>query len=75
MKILFAIKSLKNYGGAERVFVDVVNKLHALGYDITVLTFDKSLRNSAYKLNQRYQMLQKPYPAEQAAYKYRDTAR
>lgn len=59
MKILFAIKSLKNYGGAEKVFVDIVNKLHALGYDITVLTFDKSLRNSSYKLNQqiRYEEL------------------
>lgn len=41
MKILFAIKSLNvKGGGAEKVFVDVVNGLHGRGHDISVLTFD-----------------------------------
>lgn len=41
MKILFAIKSLNGPGGgAEKVFVDVVNGLHGRGHAVRVLTFD-----------------------------------
>ena len=41
MKILFAIKSLNvDGGGAEKVFVDVVNGLCRRGHEVRVLTFD-----------------------------------
>ena len=39
-KILFIIPSL-GMGGLEKVQVTLANKLSELGYDVTVLTFDR----------------------------------
>lgn len=40
MKILFAIKTLNQAGGAERVLADVSAGLHRRGQDVSILTFD-----------------------------------
>ena len=51
MKCVFAIKSLANAGGgAERVFVDVVNGLSAGEHDVTVLSHDGPAAISFYPL-------------------------
>jgi glycosyltransferase involved in cell wall biosynthesis len=51
MKLIFAIKSLSQRGGgAERVFVDVVNGLHERGHDLAVLTFAPLEEESFYPL-------------------------
>lgn len=53
MKILFAIKSLSvPAGGAERVFVEVVNGLASRGHDIEIMTFDRE-PSSFYDLNSK----------------------
>lgn len=52
MKVLFAIKSLSTLGGgAERVFVAVVNGLHRRGHDVTVMTFEPVDAPSFYRLD------------------------
>lgn len=48
MKILFAIKTLKNAGGAERVLVEVANGLAGRGHDITVISYDDADTESFY---------------------------
>lgn len=53
MKILFCIKALNNPGGgAERVFVDVVNALAERGHDIKVVTFEKPGGRAFYPLSE-----------------------
>lgn len=53
MKLLFAIKGLVvPGGGAERVFVDVVNELRARGHDVQVATFDPPGQAFFYDLDQ-----------------------
>lgn len=52
MKLLFAIKGLVvSGGGAERVFVDVVNALCARGHEILVATFDPAGETFFYDLD------------------------
>lgn len=52
MKLLFAIKGLVvSGGGAERVFVDVVNALRGRGHDVQVATFDPLGRRFFYSLD------------------------
>lgn len=51
MRLIFAIKSLSQLGGgAERVFVDIVNGLGGRGHEIAVLTFEDATVASFYKL-------------------------
>lgn len=52
MRLLFCIKALSTLGGgAERVFVDVVNGLHDRGEDVTVLTFESATAETFYEVN------------------------
>ncbi|WP_209349130.1 glycosyltransferase [Pontixanthobacter sp. CEM42] len=52
MRLLFAIKGLVIAGGgAERVFVDVVNALAQRGHDVHVATFDRSDQPLFYDLD------------------------
>ena len=52
MRLLFCIKALSTLGGgAERVFVDVVNGLHDRGEDVTVLTFESATADTFYEVN------------------------
>ncbi|MEL1251544.1 glycosyltransferase family 4 protein [Aurantiacibacter gilvus] len=52
MKLLFAIKGLVvSGGGAERVFVDVVNALRGRGHDVQVATFDSPGKPFFYSLD------------------------
>lgn len=52
MKIIFAIKNMKNAkGGAEKVLSIVVNGLAKKGYDITLLTFDGRGLGTFYKID------------------------
>lgn len=52
MKILFAIKRLENMaGGAERVFLQIANGLKDCGYDIEILSFDKTASESFYPVH------------------------
>ncbi|MCB2085761.1 MAG: glycosyltransferase family 4 protein [Sphingomonadaceae bacterium] len=54
MKLLFAIKGLVVAGGgAERVFVDVVNELANRGHEVSVATFDPPDQPFFYTLDQR----------------------
>lgn len=54
MKILFAIKNMKNAkGGAERVLSFVINGLADKGYDVTLLTFDERGLGSFYEIDER----------------------
>lgn len=54
MRLLFAIKSLVvQGGGAERVFVDVINGLVDHGADIDVVTFDEADQTFFYQLDDR----------------------
>ena len=54
MKCVFAIKSLTNPGGgAERVFVDVVNGLVAREHDVIALTYDRPAAKAFYPLESR----------------------
>lgn len=58
MKLLFAIKSLNVHGGgAERVFVDIVNELAQRNHEIAVLTFD-SPGVPFYTLNSKIKRLE-----------------
>ncbi|MYD93809.1 MAG: glycosyltransferase family 4 protein [Chloroflexi bacterium] len=51
MKCVFAIKSLAAAGGgAERVFVDIVNGLSAREHEVTVLSYDGPAAKSFYPL-------------------------
>lgn len=53
MRLIFAIKSLSQLGGgAERVFVDVVNGLERRGHEITVLSFESTSVPSFYGLGE-----------------------
>ena len=50
-KIYFVIKSLSlKGGGAERVFVDVLNNIRKKNKNINIITFDKNLKNTFYQL-------------------------
>jgi glycosyltransferase involved in cell wall biosynthesis len=52
MTVVFAIKSLSTLGGgAERVFVQIVNGLAARGRDIRIVTFEPSDASSFYPVN------------------------
>lgn len=52
MKLIFAIKSLSTPGGgAERVFVEIVNRLFDEGVEVAVLTFESADNPSFYPLN------------------------
>lgn len=52
MKLVFAIKALSvPGGGAERVFVDIANGLHARGHDLQVMTFEPAASGSFYDLD------------------------
>ena len=53
MKLLFAIKTLKPSGGAERVFCTVCSELASRGHDITVVTFDRPGTAGFYALDDR----------------------
>lgn len=51
-KIFFVIKSLTlKGGGAERVFVNVVNNLYKNFKNLQIITFDKNLKNTFYPIN------------------------
>lgn len=51
---LFAIKGLSRPGGgAERVLVDIANGLTRRGHDIGIVTYDKPVDQSFYKLDHR----------------------
>ncbi len=53
MKIIFAIKTLAHSaGGAERLTVDLANKLHDRNHDLAILTLDQRSEKSFYKVNQ-----------------------
>ncbi|MCP8882612.1 glycosyltransferase [Devosia sp. XJ19-1] len=59
MRLLFAIKSLSTLGGgAERVFVDVVNGLHRRGHDVAVMTFEPLDAPSFYRLDEDIRRLE-----------------
>ncbi|MCF6368150.1 glycosyltransferase family 4 protein [Rhizobium halophilum] len=61
MKLLFCIKALSTPGGgAERVFVDVVNGLYERGHDVAVLTFEPVSAPSFYELDGRIPRLAYP---------------
>jgi glycosyltransferase involved in cell wall biosynthesis len=50
-KVYFVIKSLSlKGGGAERVFVDILNNFKKDDQKINIITFDKNLKNTFYKL-------------------------
>lgn len=50
-KIYFVIKSLSlKGGGAERVFVDILNNFKKDNKKINIITFDKNIKNTFYKL-------------------------
>lgn len=49
--LFFCIKSLTISGGAERVFVDIVNGLTARGINVAVVTFDKRDATAFYPLS------------------------
>ena len=50
-KINFVIKSLSlKGGGAERVFVDIINNFKKDDNKINIITFDKNIKNTFYKL-------------------------
>ena len=50
-KVYFVIKSLSlKGGGAERVFVDILNNFKKDDQKINIMTFDKNLKNTFYKL-------------------------
>lgn len=52
MKLLFAIKGLViEGGGAERVFVEVVNAFAARGHDVQIVTFDRLERELFYEVS------------------------
>jgi glycosyltransferase involved in cell wall biosynthesis len=52
MTVVFAIKSLSTLGGgAERVFVQIVNGLKARGRDVRIVTFEHSDSLSFYPVN------------------------
>ena len=52
MKLLFCIKALGNQaGGAERVFVDIVNGLKQQGHEVCILTYDGEGTKSFYTLD------------------------
>ncbi|MEQ5775976.1 glycosyltransferase family 4 protein [Thalassospira sp. NFXS8] len=54
MRLVFAIKALSSAGGgAERVFVEVVNGLAARGHDIHVITSDRPGQLSFYPLDSK----------------------
>ena len=58
MKSVFAIKALGlSGGGAERVFVDIVNGLVTRGHDITVLSYDKAATEAFYPLDPRVEWI------------------
>ena len=58
MKCVFAVKSLANAGGgAERVFVDVVNGLGARRHNVTVLSYDRPDAASFYPLHSQARWL------------------
>ena len=51
MKILFAIKSIRYKGGAERVCCDIANELVCRKHDVTILTFDDHHCQPTYPIN------------------------
>ena len=54
MRLLFAIKSLSTLGGgAERVFVNLVNGLHQRGHDVAVMTFEPVDEPRFYSLDNK----------------------
>ena len=58
MKILFAIKTLKNSkGGSERVLSDIGSTLANRNYDISILTFDEENGECSYNLDKKIQTI------------------
>ena len=54
MKLLFAIKTLKQVkGGAERVFAELVSEMAKRGHYVTICTFDSTDGESLYPIDSR----------------------
>ena len=58
MKLLFAIKTLKQVkGGAERVFAELVSEMAQRGHEVIICTFDSTDGESLYPIDSRVRQI------------------